>query len=89
MTIRPVGTELFRAERQTGRQTDMTNLIVTFRNYVKARKNWLYCSNVCESKRMIHSMSCISASFLVTDAAFENRNKHSIIFIPTNCTDIC
>ena len=53
----------------------MADLIVTFRNYVKARKNWLYCLNVCDSKRMIRSMSFISAAFLVSVAAFENRNK--------------
>jgi hypothetical protein len=79
-----VGAKLFRADRQT----DMTNLIVTFRNYLNVRKNWLYCPNVYDSKRMIHSMSCISAVFLVKVAAFENSNKQSIIFIPNNCTDI-
>jgi hypothetical protein len=84
MTIRPVRAKLFRADRQT----DMANLIVTFRSYVKARKNWLYCPNACVTKRMIHSMSCISALFLVIVAAFENRNKQSVIFIRTNCTDI-
>ena len=37
MKIRPVGAELFM--RADG-QTDMTKLVVTFRNFVKAPKNW-------------------------------------------------
>ena len=36
MTIRPLGAELFHADRRT----DMTKLIVTFRNFAKAPKNW-------------------------------------------------
>jgi hypothetical protein len=43
MKIRPVGAELFHADRQTdGRtegQTDMTKLTVTFRNFANAPKN--------------------------------------------------
>jgi hypothetical protein len=31
--IRPVGTEFFHADRRTDEQTDMTKLIVTFRNF--------------------------------------------------------
>ena len=41
MKIRPVGAELFNAERtdgQTDRQTDITNLIVAFRNIANAPK---------------------------------------------------
>ena len=42
MKIRPVGAELFRADRQTrDRQTDMTNLIVAFHNFANAPKNLL------------------------------------------------
>jgi len=36
MKIRPVGAELFHANRRT----DMTKLIVTFRNFANAPKNW-------------------------------------------------
>jgi hypothetical protein len=36
--IRPVGAELFHADRQTDRQTGMTKLIVTFRNFANALK---------------------------------------------------
>jgi hypothetical protein len=35
MKIRPVGAELFHADRRT----DMTTLIVTFRNFANASKN--------------------------------------------------
>jgi len=45
LKIRPVGTELFHADRltyrQTNRQTDMTKLIVAFRNFANAPKNCL------------------------------------------------
>ena len=39
MKIRPVGDELFHADRQTDGQTDMTELIFTFRNFAKAPTN--------------------------------------------------
>jgi len=35
MKIRPVRVELFHADRQTDRQTDMTKLMVAFRNFAK------------------------------------------------------
>ena len=38
MKIRPVGAELFHADRRT----DMTKLIIAFRNYVNAPKNSYY-----------------------------------------------
>jgi len=44
MKIRPVGGELFhadgRTDGQTGRQTDMTKLILAFRNFVNAPKKF-------------------------------------------------
>jgi hypothetical protein len=36
MKIRPLGAQLFHTDRQTDRQTDMTKLIVTFRNFAKS-----------------------------------------------------
>ena len=36
MQIRPVGTELLHANRETDRQTDITKLIATFRNFANA-----------------------------------------------------
>jgi hypothetical protein len=38
MKIHPVGGELFHVDRQTDRRTDMTKLIITFRNFVNAPK---------------------------------------------------
>jgi hypothetical protein len=38
MKIRSVGAELFHADGRTDRQTDMTNLILAFRNFAKAPK---------------------------------------------------
>jgi hypothetical protein len=47
MEVRPVGAELFHAEKpqdgQTARRTDVTELTVTFPNFVNARKkNYQY-----------------------------------------------
>jgi hypothetical protein len=39
MKIRPVGAELFHADRRTERQADMTKLKVAFRNFANATKN--------------------------------------------------
>jgi len=36
MTIRTVDTEFFHADRQTGRQADMTKPVVAFRKFSKA-----------------------------------------------------
>ena len=38
MKIRPVGAELFHADGQTHGRTDMTKLIVGFRNFAKVTK---------------------------------------------------
>jgi len=38
MKFRPLGAELSHAERQTDGQTDMTKLIVAFRNFTNASK---------------------------------------------------
>jgi len=39
MIIRPVGGQLFRAERRTDRRSDMTKLKVSFRNFANAPRN--------------------------------------------------
>jgi hypothetical protein len=39
MKIRPVVAELFRVDGQTDRRTDMTELILAFRNFTKVPKN--------------------------------------------------
>jgi len=44
MKIRPEGAELFRAHSlQTDRRTDMTKLIVAFRNFANVNKNTDFC----------------------------------------------
>jgi hypothetical protein len=43
MKISPVGAELFHADRQTQRQTDMTKLIVVLSNFANSRKNQGNC----------------------------------------------
>jgi len=40
MKIRPVGDEFFHAHRRIGRQTYMTILIVTFRNFANASEKY-------------------------------------------------
>jgi hypothetical protein len=40
MKIRSVGAKLFHADGQTDRQTDMTKLIVAFRNFANAPKSY-------------------------------------------------
>jgi len=42
MKIRPAAAELFHANRQAGRQTDMTKLIVAFRNFAKRLRMQCY-----------------------------------------------
>jgi len=39
MKIRPVGIELFHADRRTDGRTDTTKLIIAFRNLANAPKN--------------------------------------------------
>ena len=41
MKICPMGLELFHADRQTDRQTDVTKQIVAFRNFANTPKNEL------------------------------------------------
>jgi hypothetical protein len=40
--IRPLGAELSHADRRTGEQTDMTKLIVDFRNFAEVPKHNKY-----------------------------------------------
>jgi hypothetical protein len=43
MKIRPLGAELFHAEGRTDGPTDMTKLMVPFRNFVSVPKNVRIC----------------------------------------------
>ena len=42
MKIRPVGAELFHADRRTDGQTDVLKLTVAFHNFAKAHKNTVF-----------------------------------------------
>jgi len=44
MTIRPMGAELFHADRRTDGRTDMTKLIVAFCNFANAPKKKIWNS---------------------------------------------
>jgi hypothetical protein len=64
MKIRPVGAELFNADRRTG----MAKLIVAFRNFANAPKNnyerWSWQYRWCATVRMRESSDPLSALFL-------------------------
>jgi len=51
MKIRPVGVELFHAGGRTDRRTDMTKLIVAFRNLVNAPKTEYSYRDISRRKR--------------------------------------
>ena len=46
MKIRPVGAELFHADRRTDTQTGMTKLRVASRNFFNAYKNPTFCPQI-------------------------------------------
>ena len=74
MTIRPVGTELCHADGQTGGQTDVTRLIVAFRNFLNARKK-------CVRKASkTHNLACICGE---NEANFHGRLSHSTATLTT------
>ena len=52
MTIRPVGTKLFYADRRTDRQTDMMKLVVDFRPIF--RKRLKSCPYILKGRRKLH-----------------------------------
>jgi hypothetical protein len=70
MNIRPVGTELFHADGQT----DMTELIITFRNFASAPKQQRQTyalivtipqrktTEFCHSSRNISALACQAAA---------------------------
>jgi hypothetical protein len=65
MKIRPVGAELFHAkgtEGRTERRTDMTKLIVTFRNFANASKNKYLNSGVPHKVCQTAGFYCMSVS---------------------------
>jgi hypothetical protein len=46
MKIRPVRAALFHADEKTDGRTEMTKLIVAFRNFSKTPKNWCHAPSV-------------------------------------------
>jgi hypothetical protein len=54
MKIRPVGAELFHADRRKDKQTYMTKLIDDFRNFANAPKNYS-----CVTRFIIHMRTYI------------------------------
>jgi hypothetical protein len=56
MKIRPVGAELFRADGWADGGTDMTRLIVAFRNFANARGNYWRHVAYSKNKRMVMKM---------------------------------
>jgi len=66
LKIRPVGAELYHAGRRTDRQTDITKLIVAFRNFANEPK-------ICElfpQKVFMCSIFLLTINILFSYAAF-------------------
>ena len=59
MKIHPVRAELFHADGQKDGRTDMTRLVVTFRNPANARKKFslLWCLNEVKNAKLSASLS--------------------------------
>jgi hypothetical protein len=78
MKIRPVGVELFHADRRTHRQTDMTQLRVAFRNFANGSKNdysldkcvIVYCSL---SDRHTGTATCLRLRIFIITRRQENK----------------
>ena len=61
--IRPVGAELFYADRRTEGQTDMTKLIVAFRNFANAPKNqFTAIASLCELIFYVVDINAVAVS---------------------------
>jgi hypothetical protein len=57
MKIRPVGDELFHADRGTNGRTDITKLVVAFRNFANAPKNlFLGSKNIAGAFAPLHPL---------------------------------
>jgi hypothetical protein len=87
--ILPMEAELFHAERrtegQTDRQTDMTKLIVAFRNFAKATKNSKFCPQkvlMCfipsYEQTAIHSQYSVNFVFMTKTEVFTTRYDRDI-----------
>ena len=85
MKICPVGDELFHANGRTKRQTDMTKLIVAFRNFANAPKkkyfeaSWEepHFSSVSEVPNYNHKREGFTSSFSVWCCTSVNKHDKS------------
>ena len=68
--IRPVGAELFHADRGTDRRTDMTKLIFAFRNIANAPKNLLVSTQVMSCGAVFRISTCTSHLHIVSESVF-------------------
>jgi hypothetical protein len=79
MKILPVGAELFHADRGAGKETDLKNLIVPFRNFANVSKN-----NAFENKEEMCTvlMSIDISSLLLLDVCSQGT---TLYFISNYC----
>ena len=68
MKIRPVGTEFFHADRrsyrETDRRTDMTKLIVIFRNFANAPKNCHLSDRITQTNGLLEITATTDVEFI-------------------------
>jgi len=74
MKIRPVGAELFHVERRTDERTDMTKLIVSFRNFAKALKNETLYKTLQNVRLSIEGNQNLNRFFPTTSVILLNGN---------------
>jgi len=81
MKIRPVGAELFQADRQT----DMTKLTVPFRNFANAPKiqSWAHYKCFCGRRR--HLTPCLYLTFENGAQRFMNVRQNITV---TSCVEV-
>ena len=79
MKIRPVGVELFHADREMDGQTDVTKLTVAFRNYANAPQN-VWTNNIWKHSikylLLVHNPD-IMYLFIATSYALNHDKKYA------------
>jgi len=80
-----VGAELFHAERRTEGQTDVTKLIVAFRNFANSNKNSKFCPQnvlMCfvptSEQTAINSQYSVNFVFITKTEVFTARYDRNI-----------
>jgi hypothetical protein len=74
MKIRPVGTDFFLADRRADGKTNMTKLIVAFRNFENAPKNETCFACACVRAR-VSVCVCVCVFVCVCMTSFEPLNQ--------------